>query len=57
MLPISVAVLSIPGFEMYANFEPSTANLGAGGARGICIFVNHRLKATAISIAAAPGGL
>ena len=45
VLPISVALLSIPGFEMYSNFDPGIANLGRGGGRGICIFVNCRIQA------------
>ena len=48
-LPLSVALLAIPGFEIYLNFDPNASGLGSGGGRGICIFVNCRLRAREIS--------
>ena len=41
--PISPALLSIPGFTMYSNFQPHQSDLGASGTRGICIYVRSNL--------------
>lgn len=47
--PIHTAILAIPEYTMYLNFDPSTKNLGRGGCRGIGIFVSSRLQATEVS--------
>ena len=47
-LPLSVALLSIPGYEMYLNFDPNASGLGSGGIRGIGIFLNCSLRAREI---------
>ena len=52
--PISMAVLSLPSYTMYLNFDPSSANLGSGGSRGICIFVRSIWKATEVSFPTCP---
>ena len=49
-LPISPALLHVPGFSMYANFSPSTPNLGSSGTRGVCIYVANHLSASEVSI-------
>ena len=42
--PIDPALLTVPGYHMYANFDLSQARLGASGQRGICIYVKDLLK-------------
>ena len=42
--PISPALLSVPGYVMYSNFDPSEANLGSSKIRGICIYVKSSLR-------------
>ena len=46
--PIPPAVMVIPEFNMYLNFDPSKSNLGGAGMRGICIFVSSSLQATEV---------
>ena len=43
--PIAPALLTLPGYNMYSNFDPMTENLGKSGIRGICIYVKktHRV--------------
>ena len=43
--PIPPALLSIPEYTMYINFDPTSCGLGGGGRRGICIYVHRRLHA------------
>ena len=52
--PISPAMLSLPNYTMYLNFDPSASNLGGGGSRGIGIFVNSKWQATAVSFPNCP---
>ena len=52
VLPLSLAVFSIPSYNMYANFEPSQANLGGSGCRGVCIFVSDSLHISQVSLRA-----
>ena len=47
--PIPPATLSLPDYTLYVNFDPTEANLGRGGSRGICIFVRSRWQATEVS--------
>lgn len=49
VLPISPALLSIPGYIMYSNFDPSESNLGRSGLRGICIYVKMPLHVSEAS--------
>ena len=49
-LPISPALLHVHGFSMYANFSPSTPNLGSSGTRGVCIYVANHLSASEVSL-------
>ena len=46
--PISPAVMAIPEFTMYLNFEPSKSNLGGGGKRGIGVYVSNNFQATEV---------
>ena len=43
VFPISLALLSIPGYVMYSNFDASQSYLGKCGLRGICIYVKKSL--------------
>ena len=47
--PISPAQLSLPGYVMYSNFDPSHRGLGASGSREICIYVSERLKVSEVT--------
>lgn len=49
VFPISAALLAIPGYSMYTNFDVGKQNLGSSGLRGICIYVKTELKATQVS--------
>ena len=46
--PISPALLSVPGFVMYSNFDPSEVNLGSSKIRGICIYVKASLHVSEV---------
>ena len=48
-IPISPALLAIFLAIFYSNFECSTANLGASGLRGICIYVSNILQAIQVT--------
>ena len=47
--PISPALLSIPGYSLYLNFDPSAPRLGASGIRGVAIYVKNMLRAMEVS--------
>ena len=47
--PIPLALLSISGYVMYANFDPSEGNLGKSGLRGICMYAKSSLQVAEIS--------
>ena len=46
--PISPAILSLPNYTMYLNFDPGLSNLGRRGIRGIAIFVGTKWQATEV---------
>lgn len=46
VLPIAPALLAIPGYSLYSNFDCSLPNLGASGIRGICMYLSDKLQAT-----------
>lgn len=48
-LPISPALLNIPGYSFYCNFALSTPNLGSSGKRGVCVYTADQLKVTEIT--------
>ena len=50
VLPISLALLSVPGYALYLNFDPATHRLGTSGKRGVCIFVKNQLRASELKI-------
>ena len=47
--PIESARLMLPGYQMYANFNPSNSNLGTSGLRGICIYVADVLQSCEVT--------
>lgn len=49
VVPISPALLAIPGYSCYLNFDCSAPNLGASGIRGICIYIQEKLKGTQVT--------
>ena len=48
--PLPAALLSLPGYNLYTNFNTSQANLGRSGSRGVCIFIKERLLSTEVSL-------
>ena len=53
-LPIHPALLSVPDYTLFTNFDPSAACLGASGKRGICILVASHLQAIEASVTDRP---
>ena len=51
---IHPALLMIPGYTLFTNFDPSSTNLGACGKRGICIFVANHLHAIEVGLTSYP---
>ena len=49
-LPISPALLQVPGYSLYTNFMPSTPNLGGCGVREICVYAAQHLKVTEVTL-------
>ena len=47
-LPIGPSQLAIPGYAQYCNFDPSLANLGTSGKRGVCIFVAQHFQVSEV---------
>ena len=45
-LPIPNALLSVNGYSLYTNFDPSRSNLGSSGIRGISIMVSEKLHSS-----------
>ena len=43
VLPLSPALLSVEGYSLFTNFDPSQPNLGRSGYRGLCIYVRDAL--------------
>ena len=50
VLPLSTALLNIPGFSMYTSFNPQQPNLGSSGKRGVSIYVRDDLQASEITL-------
>lgn len=48
VLPIAPALLSIPGFVLFTNFDPALPRLGASGTQGVCILARDSLHAAEI---------
>ena len=44
VLPISPVLLTVPEYNLYANFDPTQPNLGGSGSRGLCIYVKKSLS-------------
>ena len=49
-LPIPTALLNIPGFSMYTNFNPQHHDLGSSGKRGVSIYIRNDLKASEVTL-------
>lgn len=47
--PIGEALISIPGFTLYTNFDLSQPDLGSSGFRGVSIYIRTSLQATEIA--------
>ena len=43
LLPLSPALLSVDGYNVFTNFDPTQPDLGRSGCRGICIYVKNSL--------------
>ena len=48
--PIPLALLNLPGYKMYLNFDASSPNLGTSGRRGVATYASDRLKTTVTAI-------
>ena len=48
-MPIAPSQLALPGYDTFINFEPTAANLGASGVRGICFFVASHVCASEVT--------
>ena len=48
-LPIAPALLAVPGYHLFTNFDLNATNLGSSGIRGICVYVRDCLQATEIA--------
>ena len=49
-LPISPALLAIPGYTLYCNFDLSSPNLGRSGIRGVCVYASNRLRVLEVTM-------
>lgn len=49
-IPLSLALLSIPGYNLYISFDPTQTNLGRSGSRGICIYTKEYLASAEVSL-------
>ena len=47
--PIDPARLMIPGYKMYASFNPLDSELGSSGQRGICVYIADALQCCEVS--------
>ena len=52
--PISLALLTIPEYNMYLNFDPSACNPGNSSLRGICIYVKTNLHVAEVTFSMLP---
>ena len=50
-IPISTALLALPGYTLYTNFDLAKSNLGQSGSRGVCIYVKEGLPAVEVNLA------
>ena len=53
-LPIAPALLAIPGYSLYSNFDLSSPSLGSSGVRGICMYVKLGIQAVEVSPSQSP---
>ena len=51
LVPFSVEVLALPGYNLLTNFDSNDRQMLAKGIRGICIYVADYIQATEISFA------
>ena len=49
-LPISPALLALPGYNLYASFDLAKPNLGESGCRGICIYAKEGLPSYEVTL-------
>ena len=49
--PIDPALLALPGYNLFMNFDARECHLGSKGTRGICIYVINSICATEVSFA------
>ena len=48
ILPLSPALLAIPGYNVHTNFDPMQPHLGSCGRRGLCIYLKEGLIASCV---------
>ena len=49
-IPLSPALLSIPGYNLYTSFDLSQPNLGKSGSRGVCTYTKEYLASSEVSL-------
>ena len=49
-MPISTALLNIPNYNLFTNFNPEDYHLGAKGIRGICVYVIDNIRASEVML-------
>ena len=48
---ISTALLALPGYNFFSNFDSEAIQEGTQGLRGVCIYVNEDIQASEVSFA------
>ena len=51
VLPLDIALLNLPGYNLFTNFDAGEHGLGGKGVRGICVYVSSNIRATEFSFA------
>ena len=49
-MPIGTALLNIPNYNLFTNFNPEDYHLGAKGIRGICVYVIDNIRASEVML-------
>ena len=50
IMPLSPAVLEIPMYRLFTNFDFTQARLGESGHRGVCIYIKESISAAEVSL-------
>ena len=50
IMPLSPALLAIPMYRLYTNFDVTQSRLGESGQRGVCIYVKESISTVEVSL-------